>query len=203
MILDTVKRSIFKVIYKLYLWSAKSSDESFLGSRYIEYPYVIKQIIKLIPRGSKVLLIGCAGDPLSTILPSLGFKVIGIDLKNVNIRYPDFEFVLADIRKTMFPDSYFDAAVAVSVIEHVGLLEGDIKGDQGAFEELKRILKPEGLLILTVPCSEKERIEFGRVTQRIYTKEGLKTSLNKYFRTEHIEYVPEAKICLATTRNNK
>lgn len=77
------RRLIFKVIYTVYLCSQNSTEKSFLGSRYVEYPFVIENLS--LPVNSKVLLVGCAGDPLSTILTTLGYKVYGLDLKHVAI----------------------------------------------------------------------------------------------------------------------
>lgn len=82
--LKLIGRPIFKVIYKVYLWLSKYSNESYLGSRSVEYPFVIEELRKsAIPKGSKVLVVGCAGDPLSTILPALGYETYGLDVKHV------------------------------------------------------------------------------------------------------------------------
>jgi SAM-dependent methyltransferase len=154
-----VKKLIFKTIYKTYLWSASHSAESFLGVRSVEYPFVIEELREnLISSTGKILLVGCAGDPLCTILPALGYETVGLDKKYVAIKYTKFCFVRDDIRKTAFPDEYFDAVVAVSTIEHVGVLESDYDGDKKAMREISRVLKPEGLAIITVPIAPKSKI---------------------------------------------
>ena len=52
--------------------------------------------------------------------------------------------VQADAEKLPFPDSYFDAAIATAIIEHVP--------HPGTFvDEIKRVLKPGGVCIVTTP----------------------------------------------------
>lgn len=170
-----IMRFLFKIIYRTYLWSSSSSNESFLGSRSIEYPFVIEEIKKnSIPEGSKVLVVGCAGDPLSTILPALGYKTYGIDVKHVAIRYSNFHFIIGDIRKTEFPKEYFDVLVAISTIEHIGVLDGDLEGDRKAMEEMKRILKQSGIILITVPVASKFKV---KSFERIYDVTSLNSLL--------------------------
>jgi len=168
-----IKRLLFRAIYKVYLWSSKCSNESFLGSRSVEYPFVIEELMKnSIPKNSKVLLAGCAGDPLSTILPALGYETYGLDVKHVAIKYPRFHFVRGDIRRTEFPNNYFDAVIAVSTIEHVGVMEGDYDGDRKAIREIVRILKPGGLCLVTCPITPKAKLT---IYERIYGPASLES----------------------------
>ena len=89
-------------------------------------------------------------------------------------------FSVQDARALKYSDQVFHIVYSMSVIEHVEGLEGDSK----AMRELVRVLKPGGLLIVTVPVGdryvEQERIGFqgaARATgdqkhyffQRIYT----------------------------------
>lgn len=161
-------RFAFKTIYKVYLWASRLSGESFIGSRLVEYPFVIENLN--IPKGRKVLIVGCAGDPLSTILPALNYKTYGLDIKHVSVKYHSFHFIRSDIRNTKIPDSHFDAVVAVSTIEHVGIQEGDYDGDRKAIKEIMRILKPEGILLMTIPIASKYKV---KTLERIYNPESL------------------------------
>ena len=52
----------------------------------------------------------------------------------------------ADATALPYPDGGFDAAVSVSVIEHI---RGN--GDTTAMRELARVLRPGGTLVLTFP----------------------------------------------------
>jgi ubiquinone/menaquinone biosynthesis C-methylase UbiE len=48
--------------------------------------------------------------------------------------------------------------VAVSTIEHVGMLEGDYEGDKKAIEEITRILRPGGLCLVTCPIAPRAEL---------------------------------------------
>lgn len=60
-------------------------------------------------------------------------------------------FSLEDAREVHFPAAQFDIVYSMSVLEHI---EGE-SGDARAIGELLRVLKPGGLLILSVPFGNK------------------------------------------------
>ena len=112
-------------------------------------------IIRLIKslrtdNNSRILEIGCSGGTLTKLLQQAGFKnVYGIDnsktaielcrrkrLKNV--------FVM-DGEKTRFKNNEFDLVIASDILEH-------IKKDNSALKEWRRILKPNGTLLVFVPA---------------------------------------------------
>jgi SAM-dependent methyltransferase len=70
------------------------------------------------------------------------------------------QFCLADARRMQFPPGRFDVVYSMSVIEHI---EGEA-GDAAALREMLRVLKPGGLLVLSVPFGdryiEQKRIGF-------------------------------------------
>jgi SAM-dependent methyltransferase len=75
-------------------------------------------------------------------------------------------FLLEDARTLKFPDAEFDVVYSMSVIEHI---EGD-GGDSQAIRELLRVLKPGGLLVLSVPFGadyvEQKRIGFAGAARK-------------------------------------
>jgi SAM-dependent methyltransferase len=71
--------------------------------------------------------------------------------------------VLGDAQRAPFPDGQFDYISAISTIEHV---EG--KGDSLVMQELGRVLKPGGRLVLTVPYNYERYRDFW-VTDDTYT----------------------------------
>lgn len=72
----------------------------------------------------------------------------------------DAQFSLQDARVLQFADAQFDIVYSMSVVEHI---EGEL-GDSKAILEMLRVLKPGGLLILSVPFGpryvEQQRIGF-------------------------------------------
>jgi SAM-dependent methyltransferase len=82
-------------------------------------------------------------------------------------------FVKRNVLDTGLATGIFDAVIAVSTIEHVGLHEytQSIMNDYGdvcAIQELYRILKPQGILLLTTPymVGKEPEILLGRIYNR-------------------------------------
>jgi SAM-dependent methyltransferase len=75
-------------------------------------------------------------------------------------------FSLEDARELHFPSSHFDVVYSMSVLEHI---EGE-QGDAAAIGELLRVLKPGGLLVLSVPFGgryvEQKRIGFSGAARK-------------------------------------
>jgi ubiquinone/menaquinone biosynthesis C-methylase UbiE len=103
------------------------------------------------PIGS-VLDIGCGqGDLLAQLSPRAQ-TVVGTDLVDVmvetaraNLRdYANVRVLAAPAEDLPFPDQSIDAAILADVIEH--LLE-----PIGCLKEIRRVLKPGGLLVITTP----------------------------------------------------
>jgi ubiquinone/menaquinone biosynthesis C-methylase UbiE len=81
------------------------------------------------------------------------------------------EFTTADARSLCFDNDSFDIVYAMSVIEHV---EGK-DGDSIALQELKRVLKQGGLLIVSIPFGD-HYIEQMIETYSAYLTDGSDTS---------------------------
>ena len=136
-------------------WLAGKIFHLVVNERVADYPFVHQNIgIGLNGKG-RILDVGCHGSKLVIELASLGYETYGIDVIEYTLEHPNFTFVQGDICKTPFPYDFFDAVTAVSIIEHIGLGRwGDpiySDGDKKAMKEIKRILKPGGKAIITVP----------------------------------------------------
>ncbi len=169
-----LKKLLFRIIYRTYIWSSKGNTEFGLSERIVEYPFVVRNLLEDLPTGKKVLVVGCAGDLMTTILCALGYKTWGMDIKFVPIKYPNFHFTQGDIRQTNFQDGFFDAIIAVSTIEHVGILGGDMHGDLKAIKEMTRILVKGGLMLITVPYGVKPATDR---FQRVYDEKEIRNLL--------------------------
>jgi SAM-dependent methyltransferase len=102
--------------------------------------------------GRDVLDAGCGSGYGTAILAAAGAqRVVGIDISDDAIEYARSsfsgsakEFHLADIRQLPYDDSTFDLAVCFEVIEHV-------EEQQQVIGELRRILRPRGILAISSP----------------------------------------------------
>ena len=65
----------------------------------------------------------------------------------------EVRFQIQDVRRLSYTDAVFDAAYSMSVLEHV---EGK-KADTVGVTEMMRVVKPQGLLVLSVPFGTKYR----------------------------------------------
>jgi SAM-dependent methyltransferase len=128
-------------------------------SRTAEYRFVLKNLPLV---GSTVLDVGCCDSLLALGLAKKGYKVYGIDTRQYQEKHPNLTFVQEDIVRTSFPDGLFDAVIAVSTIEHIGLgLYADPIHDNAdimTVREIYRILRPDGRFIVTIPFAGEYKL---------------------------------------------
>jgi SAM-dependent methyltransferase len=98
---------------------------------------------------------------------------------------------------TVLPDNFFDAIIMVSTIEHIGLsaykqltLEDD--GDFKAISELYRILKPNGVLLMSTPYIGKNPFRVDSF-ERNYNRDRLNRLVHE-FKIEKENYFYPQKI---------
>lgn len=103
--------------------------------------------------GERVLDVGCGEGWFTQALREAGFCALGADvaaepLRRARRRDPELELHLLDERGPWpFADAQFDAVWAGETIEHVC--------DTAAWlSELRRVLRPEGLLMLSTPAHD-------------------------------------------------
>lgn len=105
-----------------------------------------------IPPSAQVLDVGCGTGSNLRLLVELGFgDVTGLDRSEDAIRWcrekqlPPVE--RGDLCALPFPEDHFDLVLATDVLEHID------EPDAGV-AELRRVLRPGGTLIVTVPAFE-------------------------------------------------
>ncbi|MFC1539555.1 class I SAM-dependent methyltransferase [Candidatus Latescibacterota bacterium] len=97
---------------------------------------------KFLTGKNKILIVGDAGGRDYQYLKSLGKELYVLDISPQE-GIPNL--ILQSIEeKTPFEDNFFDGAVVNEVLEH-------IFDDISALEEIHRILKKDGILVVTVP----------------------------------------------------
>lgn len=102
-------------------------------------------------KGKKVLDVGCGTGGVLQMLEGLGAEAEGVDVSQAALEYcrhKNLKVTLGDGAKLPYPDSVFDLVISSDVLEH-------IENDVTAVAEIKRVLKPGGVLIATVPAHQK------------------------------------------------
>lgn len=157
----------------------KRRHQLYVTERILELPFV-HRVLDVQP-GDQILEFGCTNSTLSLELASRGIKVVGADLRPYRLEHPNLTFRQGDVFQQTFSKGQFEAIVAVSAIEHVGLgAYGEAKGDYGGDRRLMRLfrqlLSPGGQLIVTLPFGRR------KVTSRfrIYDDEMLASLLHGY-----------------------
>lgn len=101
-------------------------------------------------RGEYILDVACGDGYYSRKMAASGARVAAIDLEPSRIRnartyhnVPGVDYWLADAEALPFPDRTFDKVVSVCALEH-------FHDPQSAITEMRRVLKPGGILVLHV-----------------------------------------------------
>ena len=102
---------------------------------------------------ARVLDVGCGSGVFASRMAELGAQVTAADSNSAAVDYgtrtfarPGLEFRLGLVDELEFPDSAFDAAVCLEVVEHIYPAQVE-----KLLSDLSRILRPGGQLLLTTP----------------------------------------------------
>jgi len=122
----------------------------------IEKDELLPVLLKYLPKRGKILEAGCGLGQWVFFLRSKGYDILGIDfaentiqsLKRIDMEIP---LEIGDVNNTEFPDSYFDAYISLGVVEHFQ------NGPFQALQEAKRILRRNGLMLISVPVFNYSR----------------------------------------------
>jgi ubiquinone/menaquinone biosynthesis C-methylase UbiE len=101
--------------------------------------------------GDKVLDLGCGNGRWVKLFQTYNVDYVGIDssLRLIEIakkNYPNARFQVEESLNLSFPDNWFDKVYTIAVFHHIPSEEFKLK----FLKEVKRVLKPGGILILTV-----------------------------------------------------
>ena len=126
------------------------TEPEFVGPRHELRERLLLDLFRSARPGPTVLNAGAGQGTFSLRLAQRGFDVTSIDdsaavVDVLRTRLPG-PIELADVTAMPFADESFDAAVLGEVLEHV-------PDDAGALSEVARVLRPHGVLAVSVPAN--------------------------------------------------
>ena len=150
------------------------------------------KLISSLLEGEKIMEVGCGGGDLLRFLDYKNLDITGSDYSNVyldkarakNLPINLFKANLLDDKSWKEFKNNFDSIIASEVIEH-------IENHQKALKTIIQLLKPGGVLILTVPASPLIYSKYDKKIGhfRRYEKKSLKKILEEQgFSVEKIRY---------------
>ena len=103
-----------------------------------------------LPRAGLILDAGCGVARWPIYLRRAGYRLVGLEFSHEACRIaiandPGLPIVRADVRRKPLKGASVDAVLSLGVVEH------DEAGPDAAMQEIHRVLKPGGTLILAVP----------------------------------------------------
>lgn len=163
--------------------------ETFHQSRVLPIAYEI-------PIGSKVLDVGAnSGEFMKLLKEKRECDVFGVDVSDVAIaqaKEKGFEVINCDASKMPFEDASFDVVVLMEVLSHLVEPEAVLK-------EIRRVLRPNGILMGSVPHANMERFIWDdKRKHRTYFEEpALLDLLEKEFKYVYVRTLNGAQFAVS------
>ncbi|MGB9743409.1 MAG: class I SAM-dependent methyltransferase [Minisyncoccales bacterium] len=139
--------------YAQYLIEKTKKDYNLLAHDYTRtrsfIPEDISQLAKYAAVNEKVLDSGCASGRLFEVLKETDYYGIDFSEKLIEIaqkKYPSGKFRVTDVFNLPFSENFFDKVYSISVLHHLPSKEFQLR----YLQEIRRVLKPQGLLFLRV-----------------------------------------------------
>jgi len=167
-----IRRGKILVPYTNHVWTCDTIVGSTLPAppRHVEYPWAIMN--SNLEKPMKILDIGAGVSLFPVYLASKGHEVSVVDndeilMGRVSPKLAEWagtkiNYKMGNVTKLDFPDNTFDRMFCISVLEHLEeeVIDGQYVNyrknnlDVRAIGEMLRVVKPNGLVILTLDWSE-------------------------------------------------
>jgi len=163
---------------RIVLEAENCRPESFTFNEHISRYNFVRKFL----RGKKILDIACGVGYGSKILHDAGsYEIYGCDISNESIKYAknnfgdkNTNFQIMDAGNIGFKDESFDCIISLETIEH-------LQNYQMAFQEFYRLLKKDGMLIISTPNKNRFNRPKNPFHYKEFTKDELIQFLNEYF----------------------
>lgn len=173
-------RDLQKTLKKTYDNISYLYDRKFSGAE--DIPYVLPVFLHSLPKGGKILDVGCGPGLEANYMHEQGFEVVGVDISEKMLalarkRNPAIEFLQSDLIDVEFREKIFYGIAALSSLIHIRK-----KDVPAVLKKFNSYLKKGGLLYLelqegkskegtfSTPVKSKEKIfinvfSFGEIRQ--------------------------------------
>jgi SAM-dependent methyltransferase len=163
---------------------------------------VVDTVTARMPAGSRILDVGCSTGHVIAHIPD-DYRRTGADINAEAIGLaraarPDIPFVEASAEHLPFADGSFDGVLALDVLSDRG-----VSDDAVALGEIRRVLRPGGLLLVQVPAYawlKSGYDDFVATTRRYTARSARRLLQDGGFVVEHLTYRITALFPLAAMR---
>ena len=145
------------------------SPESFLV--YLRHLFAYEFVGNYIPKDSLVIEVGSGEGYGANLLSKAGMKVIGLDVDSETIEHArqkygsrNCSYKVYDGVQLPFENDSIDVVICLQVIEHV-------QDDRNFISQIWRVLKKEGIFMLTTPNGATRLTRTGRPLNRFHLRE--------------------------------
>jgi SAM-dependent methyltransferase len=176
-----------------YMWDKRLIEDEIFSCNNRN---LLNIFIKYLSKKGRILEAGCGLGAWLNKLNELGYPIEGIDIDEYCIAQlknykPSIQAKVGNILNTNYGSNTFDAYISLGVVEHFE------EGPHKPLLEANRILKPDGVLILTVPYNNYVRKIIYHPIRRFYlNKKSRHNTLHfaeyRYNREEILEFIQEA-----------
>jgi len=108
-------------------------------------------ILKYFTRSGSILEAGCGSGRYVKYLHDRGYDCAGIEynartVEDAKNKWPELQIIEGDVEQMPYPDNTFKGMISIGVIEHFE------EGPEKVLAEMRRVLAPGGIALITVPC---------------------------------------------------